>query len=170
MTTCNPETGDMLSKLKTFKTQCAAFSARVRDLVLELNGEYGLWRAVQGYSCRYMCPWGGEGVTFLECVCSFFPQLHSYPFFLWSVAIKKENNKNSFSFTLVKKKVFVKFWSYITVLFLRNPCRIVQANILNWCTDFSTPEITSPGRFVPHFWKKICKPLTRGSMYICMPA
>ena len=36
MTTFNPETGDMLSQLKTFKTLCAAFSARVR----ELNGEY----------------------------------------------------------------------------------------------------------------------------------
>ena len=35
MTTFNPETGDIISQLKTFKTLCAAFSARVR----ELNGE-----------------------------------------------------------------------------------------------------------------------------------
>ena len=42
MTTFNPETGDILSQLKTFKTLCAAFSARVR----ELNGEYGLWKIV----------------------------------------------------------------------------------------------------------------------------
>ena len=34
----NPETGHILSQLKTFKTLCAALSARVR----ELNGEYGL--------------------------------------------------------------------------------------------------------------------------------
>ena len=40
MTTFNPETGDMLSQLKTFKTLCAAFSTRVP----ELNGEYGLRR------------------------------------------------------------------------------------------------------------------------------
>ena len=36
----------MLSKLKTFKTLCAAFPARVRELVRELarelNGEYSL--------------------------------------------------------------------------------------------------------------------------------
>ena len=43
MTTINPETGDILSQLKTFKTLCAAFSAQVRELVRELNGEYGLW-------------------------------------------------------------------------------------------------------------------------------
>ena len=42
MITFNPETGDILSQLKTFKTLCAAFSARVCELVGELNGEYGL--------------------------------------------------------------------------------------------------------------------------------
>ena len=42
MTTCNPETGDILSQLKTFKTGCAAFPAQVRELVRKLNGEYGL--------------------------------------------------------------------------------------------------------------------------------
>jgi len=42
MTTFNPESGDILSQLKTFKTLCAAFSAQVRKLVHELNGEYGL--------------------------------------------------------------------------------------------------------------------------------
>ena len=42
MTTCNPETDDMLSQLKAFKTFCAAFPTRVRKLVCKLNGEYGL--------------------------------------------------------------------------------------------------------------------------------
>ena len=46
MTTFNPETGYILSQLKTFATLCATFSARVRELarelVRELNGEYGL--------------------------------------------------------------------------------------------------------------------------------
>jgi len=46
MTTCNPETDDMLSKLKTFRNLCAAFPTRVRELVrelvCELNGEYSL--------------------------------------------------------------------------------------------------------------------------------
>ena len=34
--TFNPETGDILSQLKTFKTLCAAFSVRVRKLVCEI--------------------------------------------------------------------------------------------------------------------------------------
>ena len=42
MTMSNPNTVDLLSQLKTFKTLCAAFSARVHELVRELNGEYGL--------------------------------------------------------------------------------------------------------------------------------
>ena len=39
MAMCNPETGNILSKLKTVKTLCAAFPAQVRELVRELNGE-----------------------------------------------------------------------------------------------------------------------------------
>ena len=41
---CNSETGNMLSKLRTFKTQCAAFPAQVR----ELNGEYDLSGEIVG--------------------------------------------------------------------------------------------------------------------------
>ena len=42
MTMYNPETGNISSQLKTFKTLCATFSAQVRELVCELIGEYGL--------------------------------------------------------------------------------------------------------------------------------
>jgi len=44
MAMCNSETGNMLSKLRTFKTQCEAFPAQVR----ELNGEYALSGEIVG--------------------------------------------------------------------------------------------------------------------------
>ena len=37
---CNPENGDMLSQLRTFKTLSVAFPARVRKLVRKLNGYF----------------------------------------------------------------------------------------------------------------------------------
>jgi len=46
MATCNSETGNMLSKLKTFKTLYVAFPARVPELVRELDGEYGPWGGI----------------------------------------------------------------------------------------------------------------------------
>ena len=57
MAPCNTETDDMLSKLKTFETLCAAFPVRVRELVRELNGEYGL--------CRQECSGGYPVGTYL---------------------------------------------------------------------------------------------------------
>ena len=53
MTTCNPETGDMLLQEKTFKTIFAAFHALVCEQVRKLNGEYGLW--YMRYCCMYIC-------------------------------------------------------------------------------------------------------------------